>query len=60
MMVSWPKPVAVDNSLLVSVESSHDQRHRFPIGVTWVRYTATDESGNVAVCNFSVTIHLGE
>lgn len=50
-------PSAVDNCSSVVIDSS-DYRPGdvFPVGVTIVTITATDESGNVDTCSFSVNV----
>ncbi|XP_033099724.1 uncharacterized protein LOC117103264 [Anneissia japonica] len=56
--VTWTEPTYSDNTNETSLvtESTHDSGDTFYIGVTTVIYTVTDESGNVATCNFTVTI----
>lgn len=53
--VSWGMPVVQDNCS-VTVTASHIPGATFPVGVTTVTYTATDQSGNQATCSFTVTI----
>jgi gliding motility-associated-like protein len=48
-------PVVQDNCS-VTVTASHIPGATFPVGVTTVTYTATDQSGNQATCSFTVTI----
>lgn len=57
--VFWPKPIAEDNSLVVTVAGSHVPNAAFDIGITEVNYTASDESGNTEECRFFVTVILG-
>ena len=52
-VATWTAPTATDNCS-VTVTSSHTSGDVFPIGVTTVTYTATDASGNTAVCSFNV------
>lgn len=58
--VFWTKPVAEDNSLVVTVTSSHEPNSVFDLGVTEVNYTAVDGSGNVEECRFTVTVIMGK
>jgi gliding motility-associated-like protein len=53
--VNWGAPVAQDNCS-VTVTTSHMPGSTFPVGVTTVTYTATDQNGNQATCSFTVTI----
>lgn len=55
-VVSWREPSFTDNCGASTVRSSHKPGDIFPIGTTQVRYTATDESGNNAVCAFNVIV----
>lgn len=56
-VVEWELPVAVDNcSEMVSVSSTHQSGDLFDIGNTTVIYTFTDEAGNKANCEFTVTV----
>ncbi|XP_070546442.1 sushi, von Willebrand factor type A, EGF and pentraxin domain-containing protein 1-like [Ptychodera flava] len=54
--VTWPLPYATDNSESVQVQGSHDPGSDFFIGSTVVTYEATDPSGNMAVCSFTVVV----
>jgi len=57
--VSWTPPVFTDNCSTagnIQVTSSHTPPATFPIGVTSVTYTATDEALNEATCSFTVTV----
>lgn len=53
---NWNPPTASDNCSGVSLTSTHVSGSIFPIGTTTVTYTATDASGNTAVCYFNVTV----
>ncbi|KAK7475613.1 hypothetical protein BaRGS_00033162, partial [Batillaria attramentaria] len=54
---SWALPRVTDNSgKHVQLTSNHNPGETFPTGVTRVTYTATDVSGNVKLCQFSVTV----
>ncbi|MDP2400996.1 MAG: HYR domain-containing protein, partial [Actinomycetota bacterium] len=57
----WTAPTASDNCPGVSLTSSHfpigsANPTFFPVGVTLVTYTATDASGNITTCTFTVTV----
>ena len=55
--VTLPNATAVDNSLTqVTISSVLSGSVTFGIGSNNVTYTATDASGNAAVCNLTVTI----
>ena len=56
--VSWTAPTATD-AYGVTVTSTHNPPDTFPIGNTNVKYTATDEAGNIAEVAFTVIIILG-
>ena len=56
-IVSWTPPVATDDQAIVSFVSSHAPGQAFPVGVTTVTYTATDNEGNIATCSFDVSIN---
>ncbi|MBX2966649.1 MAG: HYR domain-containing protein [Cyclobacteriaceae bacterium] len=53
--VSWTAPVVQDNCSF-TLTASHVPGTNFPVGVTTVSYTATDQAGNQATCSFTVTI----
>ncbi len=54
-VVTWQEPTATDDSgLPPSVTQSHQSGDSFPIGTTSVVYTFTDQTGNEAMCTFSV------
>jgi gliding motility-associated-like protein len=54
-VVSWVAPTASDNCS-VTLTSNHNSGDVFPIGTTEVKYTATDQKGNVTFCTFSVEV----
>ncbi len=54
--VTWQTPVASDNCGLVTISSNYNSGDSFPRGVTKVIYTAIDESGNEATCEFEIDI----
>jgi gliding motility-associated-like protein len=53
---TWIEPTADDNCGVASFTSNFAPGHVFPVGVTTVTYTATDGSGNVTTCGFTVTV----
>jgi gliding motility-associated-like protein len=55
-VATWTAPTATDNCTLSSLTPDQASGTTFPIGVTTVTYTATDASGNVSTCSFTVTI----
>ena len=59
-IVTWTAPTAADNCALASLVSSHASGSSFPIGVTTVTYTATDDSGNTSSASFTVTVSDNE
>ena len=52
----WIAASASDNCSSVTVISSHDSNSIFPVGTTIVTNTATDDSGNVTTCTYTVTV----
>ncbi|XP_071945813.1 hyalin-like [Antedon mediterranea] len=52
----WIEPTATDSSGVVSTSSSHTPGSIFHLGDTTVTYHFTDTLGNVASCEFIVTI----
>ncbi|XP_072014221.1 hyalin-like [Amphiura filiformis] len=55
--VTWPEPIATDNSGMAVLNSrSHQPGDGFNVGVTEVRYVFIDEAGNEATCSFSITV----
>ena len=55
-VVTWTAPTASDNSGSVTLTSNHEPGDTFPIGMTVVRYIATDPDSNAAMTSFTVTI----
>src|SRR6185369_4842260 len=47
---------ATDNCSLANLVSSPASGRSFPLGVTTVTNTATDASGNISTCTFTVTV----
>jgi len=58
--IEWTPPAATDKCTLTSFQSTHQPGDIFPIGTTPVTYTATDKSGNVTTCIFTVTVEKEE
>ncbi|XP_041454248.1 mucin-17-like isoform X7 [Lytechinus variegatus] len=54
--ITWPEPTASDDSGPITTESTSSPGDSFNIGMTTVSYTFTDDSGNFAICSFSVTV----
>ena len=56
-IVTWNPATASDNSgSVASLTSNYNSNSAFDIGVTTVRYTATDDAGNIGTCSFKVTV----
>jgi hypothetical protein len=53
-VVNFPAPTAIDNCPGVVVACNPPSGSCFPTGVTTVTCTATDTSGNTAMCSFTV------
>lgn len=56
--VTWFEPTATDDSGLATflVERTHAPGYSFPVGITQVTYTFSDQAGNLASCIFTVII----
>ncbi len=54
--VSWTLPVASDNCDGLTLTSSHQPGSLFTLGTTEVEYMATDASGNISYCRFTVFV----
>ncbi|XP_071845663.1 uncharacterized protein [Apostichopus japonicus] len=52
----WTPPQAIDESGPVIVEATHRPGENFPLGVTLVVYTFTDQFGNSASCSFNIIV----
>lgn len=52
----WAAPFATDNCPGLVVTSNYYPGDNLPLGVTTVKYLATDASGNTATCSFKVTV----
>ncbi len=48
--------MAVDNSGITTLTSSHESGDIFHVGVTFISYVFEDTSMNTAECNFTVTL----
>ena len=58
-VITWATPNVTDNSGMVTVTSDIQSGSNFIVAETQVTYTATDQSGNVATCVFTVNV-IGE
>jgi len=54
-IVSWTVPTVTDNCNVATSSNTHNPGP-FPLGVTTVTYSATDDSGNTAECTFNVEV----
>ncbi len=57
--VNWAIPTATDNvdpTVTVIQQTSFMQGDRFPLGTTYVMYSAIDEAGNTAMANLLITV----
>ncbi|HEY5747281.1 MAG TPA: HYR domain-containing protein [Chryseolinea sp.] len=59
-IVEWTPPLATDECTLTSFQSTHQPGDIFPMGATAVTYTATDKSGNMTTCVFTVKVEKEE
>ncbi len=55
-VVNWTQPTAMDDSGIDTFTSSHNSGFAFPIGETFVSFTATDIYGNVAIAGFVILV----
>ncbi len=55
-IATWIAPTAADNCGVSSFTSTHNSGEAFPLGLTTVTYTATDDAGNISTCSFTVTV----
>ena len=58
-VVNFPPPTASDNCPGVTVVCNPPSGSPLPVGTTTVTCTATDASGNMATCSFTVTVFSG-
>ena len=54
---TWTAPTATDNCSAATVTSNFASGSMFPIGLSTVTYTATDQNGNNTKCSFTVTVN---
>lgn len=55
--VNWTEPVATDNSgVPPAVTSNYQPPQRLSQGIHVIIYTAVDQSGNTATCDFTVKV----
>ncbi|XP_071956988.1 uncharacterized protein [Antedon mediterranea] len=54
---NWADPVFDDNSNQFTTSGSHSNGQQFPLGVTTVQITATDDAGLSVICTFDVDIN---
>ena len=61
VVVTWTEPVATDNSGTVTlILKTHSPGTLFETGSTPVMYVYEDPSGNMASCEFNVTVAEGK
>ena len=53
---TWTTPSVTDNCSASITGSTHMSGDFFPLGTTTVTYNATDGSGNMVTCDFTVTV----
>ena len=58
--VSWAAPTVNDNCGVTEINTTHQPGSLFPVGMTTVEYTITDEEGNTTACSFIVTVNDNE
>ena len=56
-IANWTAPTATDNCTTPSVSSNYLSGRTFPIGTTYVVYTAIDAANNRTECRFSVIVN---
>ncbi len=54
--IDWAAPVFSDNCTPVTVTESHTSGDNFPVGITAVSYTGSDDYGNSNSCQFRVDV----
>ena len=55
--VNWTEPLATDNSGIVpTMSSNYKPFDRFSQGTHVITYTTTDQSGNKAICAFTIDV----
>lgn len=55
-IANWTPPTAVDNCVGVTLTSNYSPGSVFPVGTTDVIYIATDPSGNIDSCVFTIEV----
>ncbi|WP_211362150.1 M36 family metallopeptidase [Aequorivita antarctica] len=56
-IVTFPMPLVLDNCSATATQTGGlASGSAFPVGVNTVEFTATDGSGNTAVCSFTITV----
>lgn len=55
-IANWTPPTAIDNCVGVTLTSNYAPGSVFPVGTTDVIYIATDPSGNIDSCVFTITV----
>jgi gliding motility-associated-like protein len=56
-VAEWTIPEAIDNCTSeLTLESTYNSGDVFPVGVTEVIYTVTDETGNSSFCKFNIEV----
>lgn len=54
--VRWTEPTADDDCTVASFTSDFHPGDAFPVGDTWVTYTAMDKAGNKSECKFRIRV----
>jgi gliding motility-associated-like protein len=52
---TWTPPIVADHCT-PTLKASHQSGDIFPLGITAITYTASDDAGNTAICSFNVTV----
>ena len=55
-VVNWLEPIALDNCGVASFGPDLPSGSLFPLGVTVVTYSASDNAGNLTTCTFQITV----
>jgi len=55
-IATWTEPIISDDCGVASIVQSHQSGADFPLGITNVTYTVTDNCGKEATCSFKVTV----